>query len=161
MLHFKKLDLLAVIPRRQTAMSAGYDLSSIKNIRLLPGERYPVQTGLAVAIPANHYGRIAPRSGLAVKKGLDVLAGVVDADYRDEIRVVLINLGNEPIDISIGERIAQMIIECHLSLESVEVDDLPNPSIIGSTHARKGGFGSTGISVNLSIENPPIPVNGC
>ncbi len=89
-------------------------------------------------IPAGFYGRIAPRSGLAVKHGIDVLAGVVDADYRGELKVPLINLGSQPIQFEAGERIAQLIIEQAAMCDYVWVEELSD------TERAESGFGSTG-----------------
>ena len=95
-------------------------------------------TGLAVAIPAGFYGRVAPRSGLAVKKGLDVLAGVIDSDYRGEICVVLYNTGDETIHLPAGSKICQLIIEQIITPEGAWAMDL-DETVRGA-----GGFGSTG-----------------
>jgi dUTP pyrophosphatase len=94
-LRFKKLDGDAKLPTRGSASAAGLDLYSIEAVCLPPNQRSLVRTGLAVAIPRGFYGRLAPRSGLATKKGLDVLAGVIDADYRGEIRCLLHNTSAE------------------------------------------------------------------
>ena len=91
-----------------------------------------------MAIPHGNYGRVAPRSGLAVKKHIDVGAGVVDSDYRGEVFVLLFNFGKEDFEVKIGERIAQLIIEKVVSTQIVEVEDLDN------TDRGEGGFGSTG-----------------
>src|ERR1700738_3794647 len=98
LLSFKKLDLRATLPTRGSRAAAGLDLHSIEAVSLEPGQRVVVRTGLAVAIPEGFYGRLAPRSGLATKGGLDVLAGVVDADYRGEICCLLYNTGDETVD---------------------------------------------------------------
>jgi dUTP pyrophosphatase len=84
-LNFKKLDERAVLPSRGSLYAAGLDLYSIEDLTIAPKQRIRARTGLAVAIPEAHYGRIAPRSGLAMRTGLDVLSGVIDADYRWEI----------------------------------------------------------------------------
>jgi len=98
-----------------------------------------VKTGLSVEIPEGYYGRIAPRSGLAHKNGIDVLAGVVDSSYRGEIRVILYNTDKEEtLQVRSGDRIAQMIVERHYNFEFVEVEDL------SVTERGEGGFGSTG-----------------
>ena len=136
----------ATTPRRQTAFSAGYDLSSVETIDLQPGHRYAVDTGLSMAIPKGYYGRVAPRSGLAVKSGLDVLAGVIDSDYTLTVKVVLINLGQEAVHIKSGDRIAQLIIEKCLAPEVRLVDSLPPPDSSDPLLIRRGGFGSTGLS---------------
>ena len=99
-----------------------------------------VQTDLAVAIPAGHYGRVAPRSGLAVKHFIDVGAGVIDSDYRGAVGVVLFNHSADDFHIKHGDRIAQLIIEKISTPAVVEVDDLD------ATERGAGGFGSTGVN---------------
>jgi dUTP pyrophosphatase len=98
-----------------------------------------IPTGLSVAIPSGHYGRIAPRSGLAAKHGIQVHAGVVDSDYRGEMRVCLINHGSEMVEFKPGDRIAQLIIERCLITPAAWADNLD------STERGQGGFGSTGV----------------
>ena len=103
-----------------------------------PGQRGLIKTNIAVSIPESYYGRVAPRSGLSYKKGLDVLAGVIDSDYRGDIGVILLNTGSETFKANLGDRIAQLIIEkCHKASWK-EVNDLSD-SVRSS-----GGFGSTG-----------------
>ena len=99
-----------------------------------------VPTGLAFAIPEGNYGRMAPRSGLAAKHGIHVGAGVLDSDYRGEIKAVLFNLGDKDFEIKEGDRIAQVIVEKYTITELVEVEDLDD------TERGAGGFGSTGVS---------------
>src|ERR1044071_294090 len=96
-LRFKKLDSRAVLPQRGSVSAAGLDVCCIEDVEIGPKERVMARTGLAVAIPPGFYGRVAPRSGLAAKQGLDVLAGVIDSDYRGEIVCVLYNTGDETI----------------------------------------------------------------
>src|SRR3981189_3555209 len=110
-LSFKQFDPNAILPERASPFSAGLDLYSIEAVDLKPGERRLIRTGLAVAIPEGHYGRLAPRSGLAVQKGIDVLAGVIDADYRGEIQCLLHNTGAEIVELPAQTRICQLIIE--------------------------------------------------
>src|SRR5258705_13024238 len=95
-LRFLKLHLDATLPTRGSAQSAGLDLYAIEDLELQPGGRTAVRTGLAVAIPEGYYGRVAPRSGLAVKNGLDVLAGVIDGDDHGQIRGGIVNFRPEP-----------------------------------------------------------------
>jgi dUTP pyrophosphatase len=137
---YKKLNDKAIAPSRGTRYAAGYDLSSVENYTLQPMERKLFKTGIAIAIPLEFavYGRIAPRSGLALKDGIDVMAGVVDSDYRGEICVLLINLGASPKQISIGDKIAQLIFERPYSVDFEETDTLP------ATERGESGFGSTG-----------------
>src|SRR6185503_11806968 len=111
LLNFKKLDPRATLPTRGSQASAGLDLYSIEAVSLDPGQRAIARTGLAVAIPEGFYGRVAPRSGLATKKGVDVLAGVIDADYRGEIGCLLYNAGQERIELEAGTKVCQLIIE--------------------------------------------------
>ena len=120
----KKNNEEATIPTQATEGDAGYDLYSLEDITLAPMARVVAKTGISIAIPMGFYGRVAPRSGLAVKKGLDVLAGVVDAGYRGDIGVVLINLSTEDIKLEKQSKIAQLIIEkCH-DVDWAEVGDL-------------------------------------
>lgn len=144
----KRLTARANVPARGSALSAGFDLCASEDA-VVPGcsidesgriviGRGLVPTGIAVAIPHGLYGRIAPRSGLAVKRGIDVGAGVVDADYRDELRVVLFNFGSEEFEIRAGDRIAQIVFERIAEPQLVEVETLSGAD-------RGGGFGSTGV----------------
>jgi len=138
MLSFKKLDSKAMLPTRGSPSAAGLDLYSIETIRLVPNERRLVRTGLAVAIPEGFYGRIAPRSGLATKNGIDVLAGVIDADYRGEIQCLLHNTSSETVDLPAQAKICQLIIEKIITPSPLWVDDLAD------TARGSRGFGSTG-----------------
>lgn len=137
-LRFQQLDPKAVLPMRGSALAAGLDVCSIEDVELLPKQRATVRTGLAVAIPPGFYGRVAPRSGLAAKNGLDVLAGVIDSDYRGEIRCVLYNTGDTVIVLPAGSKICQLILEKIITPEAVWVIDLDE------TARGAGGFGSTG-----------------
>lgn len=137
-LRFKKLDANAVLPTRGSPAAAGLDLYSIEAICLPPHQRSLVRTGLAVEIPEGCYGRLAPRSGLAAKMGLDVLSGVIDADYRGEIKCLLYNTGDETVELPAETRICQLIIEKIITPAPVWVDELAN------TTRGSGGFGSTG-----------------
>ena len=137
-LRFKRLDAQAVLPARGSLLAAGLDICAIEDLTIQPGERALARTGLAVAIPEGYYGRVAPRSGLATKKGLDVLAGVIDADYRGEILCLLYNTGDEAIQLSAESKICQLIIEKIITPTAVWADD------IDQTERGSGGFGSTG-----------------
>ena len=137
-LRFKRLHPEARLPTRGSPLAAGLDLYSVERVTLRPGARAAVRTGLAVAIPSGFYGRVAPRSGLAVKSGLDTLAGVVDADYRGEILCALVNHGDVPVEIEPGARIAQLVVESIALPEAVWAEDLDE------TERGAGGFGSTG-----------------
>src|SRR5688572_6306897 len=110
-LRFKRLDPRAVLPARGSRLAAGLDVCAIEDLTIGPGERVMAKTGLAVAIPEGFYGRIAPRSGLAVKHGLDVLAGVIDSDYRGEVCCLLYNTSNAYMSLPAGSKICQLIVE--------------------------------------------------
>jgi len=129
-------------PSYETEASAGMDLRANINkpINLKPLERILVPTGLFIELPVGYEAQVRPRSGLAIKKGITVLntPGTIDADYRGEIMVIMINLSNENFIINDGERIAQMIISAHEQAKWIEVDELEE------TKRGTGGFGSTG-----------------
>jgi dUTP pyrophosphatase len=142
-LNVTKLVPHAIIPARATSGAAGYDLFSVDNYVVLPGRRVVVSTGISINLPPGTYGRIAPRSGLAVKHGLDTLAGVVDPDYTGEVKVVLQNLDfSQPFVIRPGYRIAQLILE---KFEVVDVVELASENTQLVTERGAAGFGSTGI----------------
>jgi len=129
-------------PAYATAQSAGMDLKANieESVTLGPLERAMVPTGLYIALPAGYEAQVRPRSGLAAKRGITVLntPGTIDADYRGEIKVILVNLSNEPFEIVPGERIAQMVVAKH---ETVEWDEV---EVLDETDRGQGGFGSTG-----------------
>lgn len=137
-LEFKRLDPRAVLPTRGTPQSAGLDLFCIDELRIEPKTRIRAHTGLSVAIPEGSYGRIAPRSGLAANYGLDILSGVIDADYRGEIICLLYNTGDELIVLPAGSKICQLIIERVITPTPAWAEDLEE------TARGAGGFGSTG-----------------
>ena len=139
-LKTKKLGPEAKLPYKGSSLAAGYDLCSAEDCRVPAGGRHLVSTGLAVACPPGHYARIAPRSGLAVKSGIDVGAGVVDADYRGEVKVLLFNFSDEDFQVNKGDRIAQLIIQKIATVDILEVEDLEE------TKRGEGGFGSTGVN---------------
>lgn len=130
------------LPEYKTALSAGVDLTAnIENeITLKPLERQLIPTGLYIELPAGYEAQVRPRSGLALKHGLTVLntPGTIDADYRGEIRVILVNLSNQDFSIKNGERIAQMVISKHETAVWEEVE------VLEETERGAGGFGSTG-----------------
>lgn len=130
------------LPHYATAGSAGVDLAAAVDAALVlpPGGRVDVPTGIALALPPGWEGQVRPRSGLALRQGITVLnsPGTIDADYRGEIRVILINLGSEPVTISRGERVAQLVIAPVSRAEWQIAADLPR------TQRGAGGFGSTG-----------------
>jgi len=131
------------LPNFETSASAGMDLRANleKPITLKPLDRTIVKTGLFIALPNGYEAQVRPRSGLAAKKGITVLnaPGTIDADYRGEIGVILINLSNEAFVINDGERIAQMIIAQYTQAAWQEV------TVLDETKRGKGGFGSTGV----------------
>lgn len=130
------------LPAYATEQSAGMDLVAAINapVTLKPGERGMIATGLSIALPPGYEAQVRPRSGLAAKNGLTVLnsPGTVDADYRGEIKIILINLGQEPFVIERGMRIAQMVIARHSHVTWSAVANL------NETSRGSGGFGSTG-----------------
>ncbi|MGH7572757.1 MAG: dUTP diphosphatase [Gemmatimonadota bacterium] len=128
------------LPTYATGGAAGLDLRAAASHVLEPGERTLVGTGFAIALPPSCEGQIRPRSGLAARHGVTVLnaPGTVDADYRGEVKVLLVNLGSEPAEIAAGDRIAQLVVAPVSRLELVEVETLPE------TARGAGGFGSTG-----------------
>ncbi|MEP6635479.1 MAG: dUTP diphosphatase [Acidobacteriota bacterium] len=138
-LYLKKLDPRAVLPMRGTALSAGLDLFCIEEIQIEPNGRARARTGLSAAIPYGFYGRLAPRSGLAVAKGIDVLAGVIDADYRGEIICLLYNTAAESVVLSAGTKVCQLIIEQIITPEAAWAEELEE------TQRGASGFGSTGL----------------
>ncbi|HYG10307.1 MAG TPA: dUTP diphosphatase [Pyrinomonadaceae bacterium] len=138
-LQFLKLHPAAKLPVRGSAGAAGLDLFAIEELTLEAGARVAVRTGLSVAVPRGFYGRIAPRSGLALRHGLDVLAGVIDSDYRGEIVCALVNHGREALTLEAGQRVAQLIVEAIITPEPAWADALDE------TARGEGGFGSTGI----------------
>ncbi|MDD5788379.1 MAG: dUTP diphosphatase [Bacteroidales bacterium] len=131
------------LPAYATEMSAGMDLRANleEPVTLQPMERKLIPTGLYIALPVGHEAQIRPRSGLALKHGVTVLntPGTVDADYRGEVKVLLVNLSDVPFVVNDGERIAQMIVAKYEQVEFVEVDQLDE------TERGAGGYGHTGV----------------
>jgi dUTP pyrophosphatase len=142
--QIKRLRPDAQLPRYMTDGAAGLDLAAALDapLTLLPGERKLVPTGLAMAIPPGWEGQVRPRSGLAAKHGVTCLnaPGTIDADYRGEVKVLLVNHGAEPFVVQSGERVAQLVIAEVARAELVAVDEL------GDTVRGEGGFGSTGVA---------------
>uniref|UniRef100_A0A8C4RAM9 Deoxyuridine 5'-triphosphate nucleotidohydrolase n=1 Tax=Eptatretus burgeri TaxID=7764 RepID=A0A8C4RAM9_EPTBU len=137
-LRFVKLSGNAIAPTRGSEWAAGFDLYSAEEAEIPSMDRMIVKTDIQISLPVGCYGRIAPRSGLAVKHGLDVGAGVIDADYRGSVNIVLFNFSKKSYSVKKGERIAQLICEkiCYPKLqECVSLDN---------TERGSGGFGSTG-----------------
>lgn len=137
-IQFTKLHPKAICPTKNNPGEAAFDFYSIEDYILAAGERKLFKIGISHALPEWYYGRIAGRSGLAYKHGIDILAGVVDETYRGEIGVVMLNTSSEPLEIKTGDRIAQYIIEKYYNAERVEVETLPE-SLRGT-----GWFGSSG-----------------
>ena len=135
----KLLNPHAEVPCRGSQGAAGYDLYSSVDCLITPGERKAVNTSIAIKVPQWTYGRVAPRSGLAFKYGIDVMAGVIDEDYRGEVKVILVNLGKDIFRVSQGDRIAQLV------LEKIVTPDVQVVRELGDTSRGDGGFGSTGI----------------
>ena len=138
MIRVKRLRESARLPQRSTPDAAGADLYAAEACVINPGERFLVPSGLAFEIPSGYYGRVAPRSGLAVRQGIDVMAGVIDADYRGEVQILLVNLGAVAVSFAIGDRIAQLIIE------RAELPQYEFAHELEETSRGGGGFGSTG-----------------
>lgn len=135
---FQKLSEKAKIPSQATFSDAWYDLFSVESYELKPGERKLFKTNISTAIPHGYYWRIAPRSGLAYKHGIDVLAGVIDSGYRGDIGIILINFWTEDFVVNEWDKIAQFIIEkCHY-VEWQEVTELPE------SQRGEWGYWSTG-----------------
>ena len=148
-LRVKKLSEFAVLPVRGSAGAAGYDLAAASAGVVPARGRGLVATDLAVALPPGVYGRVAPRSGLAVKAGLDVGAGVIDADYRGPLGIVLFNHGDADWAYARGDRVAQLILERIEHADVVCVDDLDD------TARGAAGFGSTGVAAGAPPPPPP------
>lgn len=138
----RKLRPDAVVPKYMTATAAGLDLSAAIDapMTIAPGDRVAVGTGLAMAIPAGYEGQVRPRSGLARTHGMTVInaPGTVDADFRGQVTILLVNHGREPVTISPGDRIAQLVIAPVVQARLEEVEELDE------TARGAGGFGSTG-----------------
>ncbi len=128
------------VPNYATPLSAGMDLRANETTTIGPGERTAVATGIRVAIPEGYEAQVRPRSGLALNKGISIpnAPGTIDADYRGEIKVILINLSSEPVTINSGDRIAQLVVARVERVVWKVCDELPD------THRGTGGFGSTG-----------------
>jgi len=140
-MKFKPFDKImpCFVPEKGSLHSAGYDLRYVGNPTMLePNKRIAFSTNLILEIPSGYYGRIAPRSGLAAKHGIDVLAGCIDSDFRGEIKVILINLGDKPVSFQTGDKIAQIIFENHHDFLFDDAEDLSD------TSRGEKGFGSTG-----------------
>ncbi|HAW85090.1 MAG: deoxyuridine 5'-triphosphate nucleotidohydrolase [Spirochaetes bacterium GWD1_61_31] len=140
--HFQLIHPLAKVPAYQSALAAGADLQACldTSLSILPGQRCLVPTGLIIALPAGYEGQIRPRSGLALKYGITCLnsPGTIDADYRGEVKVLLVNLGSEVFTVNPGDRIAQLV------MAAVSVAKFLASEELADTGRSSGGFGSTG-----------------
>ena len=145
-LKVKKLSTNAQLPTRGTPQSVGYDLYASEDVTIKSKDRGMVSTGLAIKVPTGTYGRVAPRSGLAVKSGVNVGAGVIDPDYTGEVKVVLFNHGADKLKVKAGDRVAQLIVE---RCETPVVEEVQS---LEETSRGAGGFGSTGADT---------PANAC
>ena len=136
--RIKKIHYDAVIPSYAHTGDAAFDLKSVGDYLIGPGERTVVKTGLQIEIPEGYWGNIRDRSGMAAKYGIHILAGVIDSNYRGEVGVVMANLGKENYSVNRGDKIAQMIIQSYEHCEIKEVSEL------SETVRGEEGFGSTG-----------------
>lgn len=134
----KLLNSDAILPTKANQSDAGWDLYSTEEIMIRSNNRCTIHTGISIQIPEEYVGLIWPRSGLSVKKGIDVLAGVVDSGYRGEIMVCLYNTSNDNLFINKGDRIAQILFQQVPYFNMVTVDELSD------TDRGLGGFGSSG-----------------
>jgi dUTP pyrophosphatase len=140
--EFLRLDPAVTLPRPAQAGDAGLDLAANADVVVAAGERALIPTGLAVAIPEGHAGLVLPRSGLASRRGLTLAnaPGLIDAGYRGEVTIAVVNLDpREKVEISRGDRIAQLLVVPFAPVEPVEVAELPD------SNRGTGGFGSTGL----------------
>jgi dUTP pyrophosphatase len=144
-IQIKLLSPDAKIPTRGSEFAAGYDLYTIEPLELKPGQRHLYKTGISTAMPSGIYGRIAPRSGLAYKNGIETMAGVIDSDYRGEIGVLLVNLSTVNWTPTKDKPIAQIIFENHNVVSFQQTNELPDS--VRST----GGFGHTDVKIPVVV----------
>ncbi len=138
-LEVKKHSSDARLPERKSALAAGYDLFAATAMTIEPGKQGIVSTEVSIEVPPGTYGRIAPRSGLAVKHAINILGGVIDADYRGKVMVIMINHSHDVFQVNVGDRIAQLILEVIVTPPVKEVQE-HTPTERGAK-----GFGSTGV----------------
>ena len=138
-LNIRKIHKNSKTPTKATSEAAGFDLYSIENVKILPKERKLIKTGIEVEIPKNHFGHITGRSSLSKNFGIVTVPGVIDSDYRGEIKALLINTSEEPFEILAGMRFVQMLIIPVADIKIKEFDILPTTTTRGSK-----GFGSSG-----------------
>ena len=148
-LQVKKLSSNATFPTRGSLYAAGLDLSSAEAGTIEARGKAIIKTDLAISLPPGTYGRVAPRSGLAAKFSIDVGAGVIDADYRGNVGVILFNHSDSAFHYSVGDRIAQLVVEKISMPVAFEVQELED------TQRGQGGFGSTGMGVSPMGVSPP------
>ncbi len=134
----------AKVPAKANPLDAGFDLYAAEDCTIEPNTSEIINTGIIIEIPHDCYARIAPRSGLAAKNAIDVLAGVVDCTYRGVVKVILINHGSQVFVVQKGDRIAQMIFEKIYTPASIDV--VSNVNEFTPTERGEGGFGSSGIN---------------
>ena len=137
-IRVKKLSDTATIPTRGSEVAAGWDLYASQELVVPARGKAIITTDIAIAVPVGFYGRVAPRSGIAWKKHTDIGAGVIDADYRGPVGVVMFNHSDEDLQIEVGDRVAQLVIEQISMAPLTEVDSLDD------TERGEGGYGSTG-----------------
>lgn len=137
-LKIKKLHKEAKIPQYAYAHDAAFDLISVEDVKIAPNQRVQVSIGIAIQIPEGHVGLIWDKSGLSHKHGLKTLGGVIDAGYRGEIKVSLINLGQDSYQVEKGHKVAQMIIQKKETYDIIEVEELEE------SDRGEAGFGSSG-----------------
>jgi dUTP pyrophosphatase len=137
-MNVKKLSQFATIPTRGSSGAAGYDLYTPTAFKVEPNTRLLVKLDIAIALPKGTVGRVLPRSGLAVKNGIHIGAGVIDEDYRGNVGVLVMNLGQTVYEAESGDRIAQLVIQPYYALDVHEVDE------VDETVRNQGGFGSSG-----------------
>lgn len=134
----RRLDPAALLPRYGRPGDAGLDLFAAEQFDLAPGARHLFGTGIAIAVPDGYVGLVWDRSGLAVSAGLTTMGGVIDATYRGEVRVPLLNTGDAPYTVQVGDRIGQLLVQALPMVDVVEMDALDD------THRGSAGFGSSG-----------------
>ncbi|EMR11470.1 deoxyuridine 5'-triphosphate nucleotidohydrolase [Pneumocystis murina B123] len=134
----QKLSDRAIVPTRASQFAAGYDIYSVSHTIVPARGKALISTDIAIAVPSGTYGRIAPRSGLALNASIDTGAGVIDPDYRGQVKVLLFNHGDVDFEIKYGDRIAQLI------LEKISIPDVVAVECLDETMRGAGGFGSTG-----------------
>jgi dUTP pyrophosphatase len=152
MIQFKLLNEKAILPTRATTTAAGFDMSAPESVVIPAGQSYWIPSGVAMAIPQGYVGLVWPRSGLAYKHSIDTLGGVIDSDYRGEVKIGLINHGLDPIEIKAGDRICQLVVQPYES-RAMQVSELPE-----AFSNRTGGFGSTGLQ---SLTTTPVVLSKC